>query len=129
VWAHASQLNFKVPSNGSLYNIIYGISDVQRAVSEKPLLRCLECLAEFTSTTKLYKHQFYVHRYRKTIDHSIVCHICEKQVDMVNAEKHADRHGEFEMVYFLLASIQYRMIKKQNIHLAKVLIYVLLISL
>lgn len=100
VWAHVKQLNLKRPSNGALYNIVYGISDVERSVADKAMLHCVECLAEFTTTHKLYKHQFYVHRFGNfySSDQFISCHICEKQVDLINAGKHAEKHSEFEMV-------------------------------
>lgn len=91
VWSHVKRLHFKSTTNGSIYNISYGIGDVEKPVAERSTLHCIDCLTEFTSTHKLQKHIFYVHRRGIHSDTHPVCHICEKEVDLNSVDKHAGK--------------------------------------
>lgn len=87
-------------SDVSFHSLIYGLGDIYNQTLERSSFQCIECLAGFTTSQKLQKHIFYVHRFEtKSIPDHPVCRICEKEVDISHAERHADKHGEYELPF------------------------------
>ncbi|KAI6172160.1 hypothetical protein M3Y98_00942200 [Aphelenchoides besseyi] len=84
-------------TNIPVISLAFGTPDylIEEPVYELQTSRCFECLAEFSTLRQLYKHIFYVHRSRgQPQSNQSICFICEKEVPIADAEKHADLHGE-----------------------------------
>ncbi|KAI6196919.1 hypothetical protein M3Y94_01164600 [Aphelenchoides besseyi] len=92
-----ARLHLSESANRPAISLAFGIPDyvIEEPVYELQSSKCFECLTECNTLHQLYKHVFHVHRSRgQPQSNQPICFICEKEVPVDDAEKHADLHGE-----------------------------------